>query len=92
MRRDPVTPEVYHHVRNRDGWGCIGPAVGMPGTCSGWIDLDHIRNGGGLGLRGPSTPENLASLCSRTHHPMKTAEARIWRPLLVAEVARREAA
>jgi hypothetical protein len=89
-RRDPVTHETYYHVRGRDGYGCIGPAVGMPGPCDGWIELDHIENGG-LSLRGPSTALNLASLC-RLHHRTKTEAARTWRPLLVAEVARREAA
>ena len=89
QRRDPVTHETYYQVRVRDGYGCLGRAVGMPGTCEGWIELDHIRNGG-LSLRGPSTTANLASLC-RAHHRMKTEASRTWRPLLVAEVARREA-
>lgn len=87
MRRDPVTPATAEHVLERDG-GCLGPAIGMPGPCGGRIELDHILNGG-LSYRGPSTPENLASLCS-VHHRMKTEAAVKWRPLLVVEVALRE--
>jgi hypothetical protein len=87
-RRDPVTPATAEHVRERDDFGCIGPAVGMPRFCGGRIELDHILNGG-LSFRGPSTPDNLASLCG-THHRVKTEASRKWRPLLVAEVALRE--
>lgn len=89
MRRDPVTPEVYHHVRSRDGWRCIGPAVGMPGQCDGPVQLDHILNGG-MSYRGLSVPLNLASLCGYVHHPMKDSDLKRWRPLLVAFVARLE--
>ena len=88
-RRDPVTPEDYDHVRERDDWGCIGPAVGMPGACDGKVELDHILNGG-MSYRGRSVRTNLASLCSFVHHPMKDSDLDRWRPLLVEEVARRE--
>jgi hypothetical protein len=75
-RRDPVTPEVYAHVRERDG-DCVGPRLGMPGSCEGPIELDHIDTGG-LSYRGPSTPLNLVSLCRR-HHRVKTDRAKHWR-------------
>ncbi len=86
--RDPVTPEMYEHVRLRDDYGCLGPSVGMPGPCDGWVELDHILNGG-TSYRGKSIPTNLASLCT-LHHRMKTEAAGTWRPLLVDLVARLE--
>lgn len=86
--RDPVTPEMYAHIRERDDYGCLGPSVGMPGPCDGWVELDHILNGG-LSYRGKSVNTNLASLCT-VHHAMKGADGNRWRPLLVDFVARRE--
>ena len=80
MRRDPVTPETYAAVRARDG-GCVGPRVGLPGPCDGSLELDHIRSAG-LGKRGPSTVDNLVTLC-RYHHRWKTEHARATRPLLI---------
>lgn len=77
--RDRVSPDVYEQVRSRDG-GCVGPRVGFPGECSGPIELDHVLNGG-MAYRGPSTVENLASLCS-THHRWKTENARSGRAML----------
>jgi len=58
----------------------------MPGLCSWRVELDHI-DGGGLSRRGPSTPDNLVSLCSG-HHRTKTDHARTWRPLLREYVAK----
>jgi hypothetical protein len=87
-RRDPVTPDVAAFVLRRDG-GCVGPVVGMPGLCSWRIELDHI-DGGGLGRRGPSTPDNLVSLCSG-HHRYKTEHARVARPILREHVATAQA-
>jgi 5-methylcytosine-specific restriction endonuclease McrA len=88
--RDPVTPEMYEHIRERDDYGCLGPSVGMPGPCDGRVELDHILNGG-LSYRGPSVATNLASLC-RSCHNRKDSDLQRWRPLLVAFVARREGA
>ncbi|HSE45949.1 MAG TPA: hypothetical protein VLA89_11550, partial [Gemmatimonadales bacterium] len=68
--RDPVTPEVYQQVRNRDH-GCVGAIIGLPGSCYGRIELDHVRASGGLGMRSPSTVDNLESLCGQ-HHQYKT--------------------
>ena len=81
---DPVTPEVYEHVRRRDFWQCIAPVLPLaPGAlepCDGPIQLDHIH-GSGLSKRGPSRAWNLASLC-RHHHDWKTKRARAWRERL----------
>lgn len=86
-RRQPVPPEVAQHVLARDG-GCVGPRVGMTGRCGIRIELDHIL-GGGMGRKGPSTPDNLVSLCT-PHHQTKTYAARFWRPELVDYVRRAE--
>lgn len=85
--KDPVTLGVAHEVMRRDN-GCVGPKIGMYGSCGTQfgpsdrfnIELDHV-NTSGLGKRGPSIPENLVSLCG-LHHRMKTEQSRIWRPLL----------
>lgn len=77
--RDPVTPATYRYVIHRDR-GCVGPRIGMGGTCAGSIEIDHVDNEG-LSRRGPSTPSNLALLCS-AHHRAKTENARLWRPAL----------
>ena len=79
-RKDPVTPELYEHLRERDR-GCVGPRVGMLGACLPYtFEVDHIDNAG-RGKRGPSTPLNTVLLC-REHHEDKTYNARRWRPVL----------
>lgn len=88
-RKDPVTPSVANYVLARD-FGCVGVVVEMEGTCQGRMELDHVDNAG-LGKRGPSTADNLVSLCS-FHHRMKTENAPTWRPLLRAYLERVEAA
>jgi 5-methylcytosine-specific restriction endonuclease McrA len=87
-RRDPVTPEVYAAVRQRDG-GCVGPRVGLVGRCGGPIEVDHVRASGGLGMRSRSTLDNLVSLC-QTHHRYKTEHGREVRPILLAYIERTE--
>lgn len=85
--KDPVTLSVARHVLTRDG-GCVGAKIGMMGQCGTQfgpserfnLELDHV-NTAGLGKRGPSTPENLVSLCG-LHHRVKTEQSRIWRPRL----------
>lgn len=85
--KDPVTLGVAQIVLKRDK-GCVGPRVGMLGRCGTQfgvsdkfnIELDHV-NTSGLGKRGPSTPENLVSLCG-LHHRVKTEQSRIWRARL----------
>ena len=73
---DKVTDEVAHRVLARDR-GCVMRNVS---ACDGHIELDHVDNGG-MGKRGPSTSDNLVSLCS-SHHRFKTENARLVRPLL----------
>lgn len=68
-------------VIGRDG-GCVGPKVGMPGECQGWGEIDHVRASHGLGLKSPTTLENLVLLCSY-HHRLKTEHGRTWRPVLI---------
>lgn len=95
-RRDPVTPLVYSTVRQRDNYGCVGRLLAstakvgdrevpiFPGPCEGPIELDHIMNGG-LSLRGPSTVDNLVSLC-RWHHRWKTENATLGRAVLAVYI------
>lgn len=88
-RPDPVTEATAAAVRARDG-GCVAGRVGFPdsaGVCEGRGELDHIDNGG-LGKRGPSTPGNLVTLCTR-HHRWKTEHASTARPLLIRWVNRK---
>lgn len=76
--------EVREAARARDN-GCVGPLVGMPDSCMGGIELDHIRASGGIGMKSRSTLDNAASLCF-SHHALKTREGRTWRPRLLEYV------
>lgn len=65
---------------------CIGPLAGMPGTCLGESELDHVR-AGGIGVKSASVAVNAARLCA-WHHSIKTREGRTYRPLILAVIAR----
>lgn len=81
--RGTVIPgELRVAVFTSDG-GCVGPRIGMPGDCAGSLEPDHVRASHGMGMKSPTTLDNLVSLCS-AHHRMKTEAGRIWRPLLLA--------
>lgn len=81
--RGTVIPaDVRAYVLARD-YGCVGPRVGMPGDCNGWIELDHVRASGGIGMKSRSTADNLVSLCSLSHHRWKTDNGRQARPMLI---------
>jgi hypothetical protein len=80
-------PDVAAAIRERDR-RCVGPAVGMAGTCYGSVEIDHVRGSGGLGMKSPSTADNGVLLCSGIHHRMKTENGRIWRPLLLNYLGR----
>ena len=80
-----IPDEVRRQVILRDG-GCVGPRVGMPTDCVGGIELDHVRASEGLGMKSPSTADNLVSLCG-TCHRLKTLEGRRWRPRLIGYLA-----
>jgi 5-methylcytosine-specific restriction endonuclease McrA len=77
-----IPPKVRDAVKERDRY-CVGPRVGMAEGCYGGLELDHVRASGGIGMKSPSTPENLVTLCA-THHREKTEHGRIWRPRLMA--------
>lgn len=79
-----IPPHVRAYVYARDNMRCVGPIVGMPGACGGWLELDHVRASGGIGMKSPSTADNLLILCGLIHHPLKTREAKQWRPSLIA--------
>ncbi len=57
--------------------------LGIDHDCFGRLELDHVRASGGLGLRSPSTPDNLVLLCPWAHR-LKTLDGRRWRPILLA--------
>ena len=65
----------------RDGY-CAGPAAGMEGRCFGSSELDHVRASGALGMKSPSTVDNLVRLCA-AHHRVRTENGRKYRPLLL---------
>lgn len=80
--RGTVIPsEVRARVNLRDRL-CVGFVVGMPGECAGSYELDHVRASGGLGMKSPSTADNLVRLCG-VHHRAKTEDGRRWRPVLI---------
>jgi hypothetical protein len=85
--RATIPPKVRKHVYERDG-GCLGPRIGMPGICIGWLTIDHILNAG-LGQKCEPDPLLLASLCVG-HHRQKTDRANLWRPVLLAKVSELE--
>lgn len=76
-----IPKDVRDAVNYRDRI-CVGLVVGMPGDCGGSYELDHVRASGGLGLKSPSTADNLVRLCS-AHHRVKTDDGRTWRPVLI---------
>jgi len=77
---------VREAVVKRDGY-CAGPVAGLEGRCYGSSELDHVRASGALGMKSPSTIDNLVRLCS-AHHRMKTSDGRKWRPVLLAYLER----
>ena len=85
---DPVHPSVRAYVRARDR-GCAFARLGIPHDCVGRLELDHVRASGALGLRSPSTPDNLVLLCPVAHRA-KTLNGRRWRPVLLAWIEQAE--
>jgi len=70
-RRDPVSSELRLAVLERDG-GCVAWKLGLawtgPDDCSGPLTLDHVQDGyGRMGLRAPSDPAHLVTLCAHHH-------------------------
>lgn len=79
-----IPDDVREYVTLRDRL-CVGFVVGMPGDCGGSYELDHVRASGGLGMKSPSTRENLVRICS-VHHRVKTENGRTWRPRLIGYI------
>lgn len=80
--RGTVIPgELRVSVLARDR-GCVGFGR-LPGSCSGPLELDHVRASHGIGMKSPTTPDNLVSLCG-AHHRWKTSFGREARPILLA--------
>lgn len=80
-----IPSDVRRAVMARD-MGCVGYRVGMPGECSGALELDHVRASHGMGMKSATTLDNLLALCGQ-HHREKTANGREWRPILLAYLA-----
>jgi hypothetical protein len=68
---------------------CVFAQLGIPHDCFGRLELDHVRASGGLGLRSPSSPDNLVLLCPWAHRE-KTLHGRHWRPVLLTWIATAE--
>lgn len=64
---------------------CLGPLAGMPGTCVGEKELDHVRASGGMGMKSKSIAVNAARLCA-SHHRLKHDEGKTWRPRLLSVI------
>jgi 5-methylcytosine-specific restriction endonuclease McrA len=80
-----MSPILRAAVLSRDE-GCVGPRIGMPGTCHYALEVDHVRASGGLGMKSPTVIDNLITLC-RDHHRLKTENGRTWRPKLLVYLA-----
>ena len=67
MTRDPVTPDVYLAVIERDH-GCVAVWLGAdPGDCRGRLTLDHVKDQPRMGKRAPSDMAHLVALCGHHH-------------------------
>lgn len=81
--RGTVIPsEVRRAVVARDKV-CVGLIAGFRGEHGGSLELDHVRASHGMGMKSPSTADNLVLLCAR-HHRYKTEHGREARPALLA--------
>jgi hypothetical protein len=83
-----VPAAVRAHVRARDR-DCVFAQLGVGHDCWGALELDHVRASAGLGLRSPSSADNLVLLCPAAHCE-KTLHGRRWRPVLLAWIERAE--
>jgi hypothetical protein len=101
-RRDPVTSKTRETVLRRDG-GCVAAILNPRHVCRDqWgrlhgphvldaMTLDHVQEGyGRMGLRAPSDPAHLVTLCAGAH--LLTGWATSHRPELRDYLARVEAA
>lgn len=81
-RGTQIPPDIRLAVHLRDN-GCVGQLLGWPGPHTSRLELDHVRASGGLGMKSPTVPDNLVSLCLECHG-WKTNHGREARPQLVA--------
>lgn len=82
-RGTTIPAEVRRAVHERD-LGCVGARLGWPcHVDKRGIELDHVRASHGVGMKSPSTVDNLVALCNDCHR-WKTEHGREARPLLVA--------
>ena len=97
-RRDPVTPAIREAVLLRDG-GCVASILDPTHLCQdewGWrigpdyldgMTLDHVQEiYGRMGVRAPSDPAHLVTLCWGAH--LLTHWATSHRPELREYLAR----
>ncbi len=85
-----IPPVVRAQVMARD-LGCVAVRAGFTDhVCFGGWELDHVRVGG-MGMKSPSEPSNLVTLCAFGHRE-KTENGRIWRPALLDYLAKWEVA
>lgn len=87
---DPISKAVRAYVYARD-MGCVVAKLDAEHRCWGFIEIDHVRASGGMGLKSASDASNLVSLCSLAHQT-KTNNGREWRPRLLDYLATVEAA
>jgi len=87
-RGSVIPASVRAEVMARDGL-CVGPMVGMDGPCEGSFELDHVRASHGMAMKSETTRRNLVMLCSK-HHLLRTEHGKLWRPLLLAYIERRD--
>ena len=80
-----IPPAIRLEVLQRDR-RCVGYHLGWPGLHTSALELDHVRASGGLGMKSPTTPDNLVALCGDCHR-WKTANGRTARPQLIAYLA-----
>lgn len=81
-----IPPAIRAEVLQRDKRRCVGPLLDFPGPCLGTLELDHVRASHGIGIKSPSTPDNLVALCAG-HHRWKTENGRTARARLLAYLA-----
>lgn len=56
-------------IEERDR-GCVGPELGAPGFCRGWLEMDHFFDEGqnGMSMRATDDPLHTQILCWYHHH------------------------
>ena len=64
---DPVTPDLYLLVMERDQ-GCVAVTLGEPAAdCRGRLTIDHVKSEPRMGRRAPSDLAHMAAVCEWHH-------------------------